>query len=799
MSMIIEFSINEFEKKSNKNQNKQKQNKQNNISKVIHNENKSQSIKLVNRKKMSFYENKMNLNQLNKNEEKKKNENIISIILSNHLNKSSILQKGKMNKVNSIKSKKKNKDYSNNSNYSLNKSNSNNNIKENTNKNDELTNRISENILPFKKVNYNNYKVVNLKKNFSPILRNHSPFSNITNLSINESILDISNNNIDNKTSNNSKINKTIRLNSNIKKNDKIEINKNKNNSFSNKNNIKQNLNSKEQKFHKLKIKKKNKNRISITQRNNNLDKINPKTKLEKIKKSNYKNHLTTIEKNDKKKNNITQIKQNIKLTNFINSNNSFQTNQLSQSTTIKTTSRNNTNLNIINNNNNKKNNNNTSNNNNNNYTNFLNKETIKKNFQTTDFFSTSKSYFKSKKIISIYSISMTGYSGQNNQPKVNQDKFFIENINEYDFTFIGVCDGHGENGHLVSEFLKEEIPKNFIKELKNKCNKGIINQPLLLIKCFNDSFLITSIKLINSNIDINFSGSTCASVLITPEFLITANVGDSRIIKGILNINNNIINNSITYNINEYKNNNNNNMNNNNYFTNNIINNNNINNNNNYINNINNTNINNTNINNTNINNNYFTNNTINNSNNTNNNLNNKPYNNNENIKNQKRDNTNLTFNNYYFTSDQLTTDHKPIIEIEKRRILNHGGRIEEYKDINNNLIGPKRVWLQNKNIPGLAMTRSFGDQIASTVGVISEPEVKIYNFEIEDKFLIIASDGLWEYISNDEIVKIVENYYFENNCKGAVHKLYNEAHKRWKENDFCIDDITIIIVFFE
>ena len=95
--------------------------------------------------------------------------------------------------------------------------------------------------------------------------------------------------------------------------------------------------------------------------------------------------------------------------------------------------------------------------------------------------------------------------------------------------------------------------------------------------------------------------------------------------------------------------------------------------------------------------------------------------------------------------------------------------------------------------------MTRSFGDQIASTVGVISEPEVKIYNFEIEDKFLIIASDGLWEYISNDEIVKIVENYYFENNCKGAVHKLYNEAHKRWKENDFCIDDITIIIVFFE
>jgi len=29
---------------------------------------------------------------------------------------------------------------------------------------------------------------------------------------------------------------------------------------------------------------------------------------------------------------------------------------------------------------------------------------------------------------------------------------------------------------------------------------------------------------------------------------------------------------------------------------------------------------------------------------------------------------------------------------------------------------------------VPGLAMTRSFGDYVASTVGVISEPEVTTY-----------------------------------------------------------------------
>lgn len=38
---------------------------------------------------------------------------------------------------------------------------------------------------------------------------------------------------------------------------------------------------------------------------------------------------------------------------------------------------------------------------------------------------------------------------------------------------------------------------------------------------------------------------------------------------------------------------------------------------------------------------------------------------------------------------------------------------------------MGPARVWLMEENIPGLAMSRSFGDYVASQVGVISIPEV--------------------------------------------------------------------------
>ena len=51
-------------------------------------------------------------------------------------------------------------------------------------------------------------------------------------------------------------------------------------------------------------------------------------------------------------------------------------------------------------------------------------------------------------------------------------------------------------------------------------------------------------------------------------------------------------------------------------------------------------------------------------------------------------------------------------------------------YYDEDGEEMGPYRVWLKEKNIPGLAMTRSFGDYVASTVGVISEPE--ILSFEV-------------------------------------------------------------------
>ena len=57
-------------------------------------------------------------------------------------------------------------------------------------------------------------------------------------------------------------------------------------------------------------------------------------------------------------------------------------------------------------------------------------------------------------------------------------------------------------------------------------------------------------------------------------------------------------------------------------------------------------------------------------------------------------------------------------------------------------------------ENIPGLAMSRSIGDNLVGCVGVIWEPEIFEFDLQFQDKFLIIASDGVWEFIENEEIV---------------------------------------------
>eukprot|EP00828_Plagiopyla_frontata_P024097 TRINITY_DN3076_c0_g1_i4.p8 TRINITY_DN3076_c0_g1~~TRINITY_DN3076_c0_g1_i4.p8 ORF type:complete len:106 (+),score=26.20 TRINITY_DN3076_c0_g1_i4:994-1311(+) len=99
---------------------------------------------------------------------------------------------------------------------------------------------------------------------------------------------------------------------------------------------------------------------------------------------------------------------------------------------------------------------------------------------------------------------------------------------------------------------------------------------------------------------------------------------------------------------------------------------------------------------------------------------------------------------------------------------------------------------------MPGLAMARSFGDNVASIVGVIAEPEVTKHEITNKDKFMVIGSDGIFEFLSNEQVAQIVEPFFKKNEPTKAAEKLVKEATLSWQKEDGPIDDITCIVIFF-
>jgi serine/threonine protein phosphatase PrpC len=130
------------------------------------------------------------------------------------------------------------------------------------------------------------------------------------------------------------------------------------------------------------------------------------------------------------------------------------------------------------------------------------------------------------------------------------------------------------------------------------------------------------------------------------------------------------------------------------------------------------------------------------------------------------------------------LNRDHKPELPDEAERVIKRGGRIDSFRDYynNNEPIGPLRVWLKSEEIPGLAMTRSMGDKLAHSVGCTAEPEVMEFLLGPHDKYVVIASDGVWEFLSNEEVAEIVFPFFEQNAPEAAANALVKASFKKWK-----------------
>jgi serine/threonine protein phosphatase PrpC len=299
-----------------------------------------------------------------------------------------------------------------------------------------------------------------------------------------------------------------------------------------------------------------------------------------------------------------------------------------------------------------------------------------------------------------------------------NQDASIILNnvLNIENYSIYGIMDGHGSNGHLVSNFVKEKIEKYFndVKTYRQKKLKKAVssletndtNDIYEKLK-YNDYEIIRYFfkkvdeELYDTNFDVHFSGTTCVLVFKIGQKIICSNVGDSRAV--LINKKNDISSN---------------------------------------------------------------------------------------------KDLTKIGNSNYEFI--ELSHDHKPENKEERERIEKLGGEVaqEFFIGDEDKPAGPFRVWNKGCNYPGIAVSRSLGDKIAELIGVIPDPDILEFNIDDKSKYIIMGSDGVFEYLSNSDIMDITGSLLIKNNPDKACLDVIKKAAELFQEKEKRIDDITINII---
>jgi len=120
------------------------------------------------------------------------------------------------------------------------------------------------------------------------------------------------------------------------------------------------------------------------------------------------------------------------------------------------------------------------------------------------------------------------------------------------------------------------------------------------------------------------------------------------------------------------------------------------------------------------------------------------------------------------------MSVDHKPGREDEKKRIENLGGRIIYY--------GTWRV----EGV--LAVTRAIGDRRLKKY-VSAVPEIKERKLQSGDDFLILATDGVWDVLSSQEAVDVILGC--GDDTREMARRLTETAYKRGS-----MDNITSLVI---
>ncbi|KAI3915274.1 hypothetical protein MKX01_035533 [Papaver californicum] len=287
--------------------------------------------------------------------------------------------------------------------------------------------------------------------------------------------------------------------------------------------------------------------------------------------------------------------------------------------------------------------------------------------------------------IVSLYS--------QVGTKELNQDSaLFYQGFGKEGGEFFGVFDGHGENGHKVSNLVINRLPKLLLEQERYRlCNN---DESELVMNTYKPNEwrreCVSAFKIMDKEIklqkdfDSSCSGTTAVTILKQDQDLVIANLGDSRAVMGRISEG-------------ELK-------------------------------------------------------------------------------------------------AVQLTIDHKPEWPKEAERIRNCGGRVIPHKgepDVH-------RVWSADDDYMSLAMARAFGDFHLKDYGVIAIPQITHIRLTKEDQFIVLATDGVWDVLTNEEVASIVWSIENKELAAKAVVKAASAACRHDYPSSK-VDDITVVCLFLQ
>ena len=289
------------------------------------------------------------------------------------------------------------------------------------------------------------------------------------------------------------------------------------------------------------------------------------------------------------------------------------------------------------------------------------------------------------------HSLSQVGIN-KDNTNKINQETILelISVLGNSKFNVFGVFSGHGKNGHIISRYVSRYFKEYFLfsenKLILKKCKK---NKELYDLFTKNDYSYIKQLiyechySLINSQIDCDYSGTSCLLIFLIDEHLICSNIGNSKAI---------------------------------------IL---------------------------------------------------------------ERKD------------LFQIAFEQSIDIPEERQRIEKKGGKIVW---INGERGEKYRIIMKDNDNKShfIEMSRSIGDVMFKKIGVDLAPVISEYNLNIETKFVVAGTKGLWKILTDKQVAYYVNKGYKFSNPLEACRKLINKANEEWKKESNGRDDISIFTLFF-